>query len=75
MTIGTKEDYMDRFKHILMTNNIGSSSLSLDLILEDLGREIDNRVDMHEQDKLIYSTNLEKAFKQIKKDISGGIEE
>lgn len=75
MTIGSKEDYMDRFKYVLMTNNIGSSSLSLDLIFEAFGREIDNICDMHERDKTIYTLNLQKAFKQIKSEISGVTED
>ena len=75
MTIGTKKDYIDRFKYVLMSNNIGSSSISLDSIFEAFGKEIDNISDIHEQDKTIYALNLRKAYKQIKSEISGVIEE
>lgn len=71
MTIGTKEDYINRFKNVLMTNNIGSSSISLDLIFEAFGKEIDTISEIHEQDKTIYVLNLQKAYKQIKGEISG----
>ena len=75
MTIGTKEDYINRFKHVLMTNNIGSSSISLDLIFEAFGKEIDTISEIHEQDKTKYVLNLQKAYKQIKSEISGIIED
>ncbi|QUG43599.1 hypothetical protein KD050_10430 [Psychrobacillus sp. INOP01] len=75
MTIGTKEDYLEKFKYVLMTNYIGSSSTSLDLMLEAFEREIANITDMREQDKTMYTLNLQKAFKQIKSEISGVTED
>lgn len=75
MTVGTKEYYVESFKHVLMTNSISTKSTPLTTIFTFHEEEIGNAPHLNDQEKIIYTHNLQQAFKQTKDDILGSLEE
>ncbi len=75
MTVGTKDFYVESFKHTLMTNSIANESTSLQTIFKYYEEEISNTLNLNEQEKELYKRNLQKAFEQTKDEVFGKIEE
>lgn len=75
MTIGTKEYYVENFKHTLMTNSVANESTSLSTIFKHYEEEISNTPNLDGKDKELYKRNLQKAFQQTKDEVFGKIEE
>ncbi|TQR10346.1 hypothetical protein [Psychrobacillus soli] len=75
MTVGTKEYYVENFKHTLMTNSVANESTSLSAIFKHHEEEISNAPNLDGKDKELYKRNLQKAFDQTKDEVFGRIEE
>lgn len=75
MKLGTKEYYLDAFKHVLMTNLIISESQSLSSTFSYYEEQIGKTTTINEEVKKIYSRNLQKAFDEIKHEVIGSPED
>jgi len=71
MKLGTKEYYLDAFKHVLMTNLIISESKSLSSTQSYHEEQIGKSTTINEEEKSLYSRNLQKAFDEIKHEVIG----
>ncbi|MEK4405573.1 hypothetical protein MKZ26_14410 [Sporosarcina sp. FSL K6-6792] len=75
MKLGTKEYYLDAFKHVLMTNLIISESQSLSSTFSYYEEQIGKTTTINEEVKKLYSHNLQKAFDEIKHEVIGSPED
>ncbi|MBO0601751.1 hypothetical protein I2483_08775 [Sporosarcina sp. E16_3] len=75
MKLGTKEYYLDAFKHVLMTNLIISESQSLSSTQSYYEEQIGKTTTINEEEKSLYSRNLQKAFDEIKHEVIGSSED
>ncbi|AMQ04531.1 MULTISPECIES: hypothetical protein [Sporosarcina] len=75
MKLGTKEYYLDAFKHVLMTNLIISESQSLSSTYSYYEEQIGKTTSINEEVKKLYSRNLQKAFDEIKHEVIGSPED
>ncbi|QNK88246.1 hypothetical protein MKY15_07740 [Sporosarcina sp. FSL K6-1540] len=75
MKLGTKEYYLDAFKHVLMTNLIISESQSLSSTYSYYEEQIGKTTTINEEEKNLYSRNLQKAFDEIKHEVIGSPED
>ncbi|WP_338654341.1 hypothetical protein ACOKXV_00345 [Sporosarcina psychrophila] len=75
MKLGTKEYYLDAFKHVLMTNLIISESQSLSSTFSYYEEQIGKTTTINEEVKKLYSRNLQKAFDEIKHEVIGSPED
>lgn len=75
MKLGTKEYYLDAFKHVLMTNLIISESQSLSSTYSYYEEQIGKTTTINEEVKKLYSRNLQKAFDEIKHEVIGSPED
>ncbi|HJF31563.1 MAG TPA: hypothetical protein K8V56_07260 [Sporosarcina psychrophila] len=75
MELGTKEYYLDAFKHVLMTNLIISESQSLSSTYSYYEDQIGKITTINEEVKKLYSCNLQKAFDEIKHEVIGSPED
>ncbi|MBO0587516.1 hypothetical protein [Sporosarcina sp. E16_8] len=75
MKFGTKEYYLDAFKHVLMTNLIVSESQSLSSTQSYYEEQIGKTTTINEEEKSLYSRNLQKAFDEIKLEVIGSPED
>ena len=66
-----KEIFMEQFKQVLMTNQVASTSISLQSTFEEMKKEIElNSVwSIEERNLLLHNLNV--AHRQIKQEIAG----
>jgi len=70
MKLGTKEYYLDAFKHVLMTNFIASKSQSLSSTQSYYEEQIKSTT-INEDEKNLYLSNLKKAYDEILHEVIG----
>lgn len=75
MTIGTKEYYLNEFKHTLMTNFGADDAQSLTSVHAHYAEQIGAIATLNTDERNNYLYNLEKAFTDILHEIIGQSEE
>ena len=70
-----KENFIEQYKQVLMTNYVASTSISLQSIYEEMKKEIELSSTWSMNEKNIFLQNLLDAHHQIKNEISGKLEE
>lgn len=75
MTVGTKEYYLDGFKHFLMTNLVIEDAQSLTSVHACYAAQIDTMSTLHVDEKKLCLHNLEKALQTILHEVLGQPEE
>ncbi len=66
-----KENFIEQYKQVLMTNYVASTSISLQSIYEEMKKEIELSSTWSMNEKNIFLQNLIDAHHQIKNEISG----
>ncbi len=75
MTVGTKEHYLDGFKHSLMSSLVIGDAQSLTSVYASYAAQIDTMSTLHADEKKLYLHNLEKALQIILHEVLGQSEE
>ncbi|WP_298466791.1 hypothetical protein [Psychrobacillus sp. FSL K6-4046] len=66
-----KEIFMEQFKQVLMTNQVASTSISLQSTFEEMKKEIELNSVWSIEERNLFLHHLNVAHRQIKQEIAG----